>query len=120
MKMVESQIKGRGIKDTAVLNALRTVPRHELVPTHYREFAYHDRPLPIGEDQTISQPYIVGLMSELLNAKPGDKILEIGTGSGYQAAVLAEMGLHVYSIEIIEVLAKRATRDLKAHWIPRC
>lgn len=113
MKMVEFQIKDRGIKNPAVIKALRTVPRHELVPIIYRLSAYEDRPLPIGENQTISQPYIVGLMSELLQAKPGDKILEIGTGSGYQAAVLAEMGLQVHSIEIIEPLAKRATTDLK-------
>ncbi len=113
MKMVEFQIKDRGIKSPAVIKALRTVPRHELVPIIYRLSAYEDRPLPIGENQTISQPYIVGLMSELLRAKPGDKILEIGTGSGYQAAVLAEMGLQVYSIEIIEPLAERATADLK-------
>lgn len=113
MKMVEFQIKDRGIENPAVIKALRTVPRHELVPVSYRLSAYEDRPLPIGENQTISQPYIVGLMSELLRSKPGDKILEIGTGSGYQAAVLAEMDLQVYSIEIIEPLAKQATADLK-------
>ena len=113
MDMVETQLKKRGIRDEAVLNALRTVKRHELVPELYRKFAYEDHPLPIGEVQTISQPYIVGLMSELLHAKPGDKILEIGTGSGYQAAILAEMGLSVFSIEIIEPLAVRAEADLK-------
>ncbi|MCB1122247.1 MAG: protein-L-isoaspartate(D-aspartate) O-methyltransferase [Verrucomicrobiae bacterium] len=111
--MVETQIKGRGVKDPAVLKAMQAVQRHELVPAPYRKLAYEDHPLPIGEDQTISQPYIVGLMSELLEANPGDKILEIGTGSGYQAAVLAEMGLEVYTIEIIESLATRAAADLK-------
>lgn len=111
--MVEKQIQRRGIKNPAVLQAMRTVKRHELVPVPYRSKAYGDHPLPIGEKQTISQPYIVGLMSELLQAKPGDKILEIGTGSGYQAAVLAEMGLEVFSIEIIEPLARRAKADLK-------
>ena len=113
MDMVETQLKKRGIRDEAVLDALRTVKRHELVPEPYRKLAYEDHPLPIGEEQTISQPYIVGLMSELLRAKPGDKILEIGTGSGYQAAILAEMGLSVFSIEIIEPLAVRAEADLK-------
>ncbi|MCZ6671756.1 MAG: protein-L-isoaspartate(D-aspartate) O-methyltransferase [Verrucomicrobia bacterium] len=112
MDMVKKQIQRRGIKDPAVLEAMRVVKRHELVPAPYRKNAYEDHPLPIGENQTISQPYIVGLMSELLQADPGDKILEIGTGSGYQAAVLAEMGLHVFSIEIIESLAKRAEKDL--------
>ena len=113
MDMVDKQIKRRGIKDPAVLEAMRAVKRHELVPQPYRKMAYEDHPLPIGEDQTISQPYIVGLMSELMQVEPGDKILEIGTGSGYQAAVLAEMGLKVYSIEIIEPLATRAAADLK-------
>ena len=113
MKMVEYQIIDRGIENKTVLKAMRTVKRHELVPEPYRKFAYEDYPIPIGEDQTISQPYIVALMSELLGAKPGDKILEIGTGSGYQAAVLAEMGLEVYSIEIIQSLAVRAKKDLE-------
>lgn len=113
MKMVEYQIIDRGIEDRAVLKAMRTVLRHELVPEPYRKFAYEDYPIPIGADQTISQPYIVALMSELLEAKAGEKILEIGTGSGYQAAVLAEMGLEVYSMEIIQSLAVRAKKDLK-------
>lgn len=113
MDMVEKQIKKRGINDKAVLDAMRIVKRHELVPAVYQSKAYEDHPLPIGEKQTISQPYIVGLMSELLQADPGDKILEIGTGSGYQAAVLAEMGLEVFSIEIIQSLAVRAEADLK-------
>lgn len=113
MDMVDDQIKQRGIRDKVVLEAMRKVKRHELVPVPYQEMAYEDHPLPIGENQTISQPYIVGLMSELLQAKPGDKILEIGTGSGYQAAVLAEMGLEVFSIEIIKPLAVRAEADLR-------
>lgn len=112
MEMVDEQIKRRGVTDPAVLEAMRVVKRHELVPRIYQKFAYDDRPLPIGEDQTISQPYIVGLMSELLEVKAGDKVLEIGTGSGYQAAVLAEMGIEVYTIEIIETLANRARTDL--------
>lgn len=113
MDMVDKQIKRRGIKNRTVLDAMRAVKRHELVPALYRKMAYEDHPLPIGEDQTISQPYIVGLMSELLKVEAGDKILEIGTGSGYQAAVLAEMGLKVYTIEIIDPLATRAAADLK-------
>jgi protein-L-isoaspartate(D-aspartate) O-methyltransferase len=113
MKMVELQIRDRGVKNEAVLKAMGDVQRHELVPLLYRKYAYEDFPLPIGEDQTISQPYIVGLMSELLDVKAGDKVLEIGTGSGYQAAVLAEMGMQVYTIEIIEPLAVRAAKDLK-------
>ena len=113
MDMVDDQIKRRGIRDKAVLDALRKVKRHELVPVPYQKMAYEDHPLPIGENQTISQPYIVGLMSELLRVNPGDKVLEIGTGSGYQAAVLAEMGLEVFSIEIIKPLAVRAEADLK-------
>ena len=113
MKMVDEQIARRGVKDKRVLEAMRVVKRHELVPERYRSQAYDDHPLPIGERQTISQPYIVGLMSELLSSEPGDKILEIGTGSGYQAAILAEMELEVYTIEIIETLAARAARDLK-------
>ena len=89
-----------------------SVPRQEFVPDKYRDQAYNDNPLPIGEGQTISQPYIVALMTELLEVQPGDKILEIGTGSGYQAAVLAEMGAEVYSIEIISELAERARKAL--------
>ncbi len=112
MKMVKEQIAARGVEDRNVLEAMEAVKRHELVPERYRKLAYEDHPLPIGKDQTISQPYIVGLMSQLLEADPGDKILEIGTGSGYQAAVLAEMGLEVYSIEIIESLAIRTEKDL--------
>ena len=106
--MVERDIASRGVRDAAVLAAMRRVPRHWFVPANQRRFAYQDRPLPIGEGQTISQPYIVALMTELLELDAGDKVLEIGTGSGYQAAVLAELTDQVFSIEIVESLGKRA------------
>jgi len=106
--MVRKQIEARGVSDPRVLDAMRKVPRHRFVPESQRPHAYEDRPLPIGEGQTISQPYIVALMTELAGVKPGDTVLEVGTGSGYQAAVLAQMGVKVYSIEIIEPLARRA------------
>ncbi len=113
-RMVVEQIAARGIADAAVLRAMRTVPRHELAPLHVRAEAYNDHPLPIGHGQTISQPYIVAYMTELLRLKPGAKTLEIGTGSGYQAAVLAEVTkTNVYTIEIVEPLAMRAAADLK-------
>ena len=95
-----------------MLEAMRKVPRHRFMPESQRAHAYDDRPLPIAQGQTISQPYIVALMSELADVKPGDTVLEVGTGSGYQAAVLAEMGVKVFSIEIIEPLAKQATATL--------
>ncbi len=107
-RMVRQQIETRGVKDPEVLTAMRAVPRHRFVPSDYREASYQDSPLPIGEGQTISQPYIVALMSELLEVGPGDKVLEIGTGSGYQAAVLAAMGIEVYTIEIRDRLCERA------------
>ena len=107
-RMVRQQIETRGVKDPAVLAAMRSVPRHRFVSEDYREAAYNDSPLPIGESQTISQPYIVALMSELLEVAPGDKVLEIGTGSGYQAAILAEMGVEVYTVEIRQRLCERA------------
>ena len=110
--MVRTQIASRGVRDPAVLRAMRTVPRHRFVPSSRGAAAYDDRPLPIGHRQTISQPYIVALMSELAHVKPGDRVLEVGTGSGYQAAVLAEMGVKVFSIEIVEPLAKRAKATL--------
>jgi protein-L-isoaspartate(D-aspartate) O-methyltransferase len=106
--MVETQIRARGIKDETVLNAMLKVDRHEFVPEGARHLAYSDRPLPIGEGQTISQPYIVALMTELLELKKGDRVLEIGTGSGYQAAILAELADHLYTIEIIESLGRSA------------
>lgn len=109
--MVEHQIRRRGIEDKHVLAAMERVPRHAFVPAAMRELAYTDGPLPIGKGQTISQPYIVASMSEALALQPGMKVLEIGTGSGYQAAVLAEMGLEVYTIEYIHKLAMEA-KDL--------
>jgi protein-L-isoaspartate(D-aspartate) O-methyltransferase len=112
--MVESQIAQRGIKDKSVLDAMRKVPRHLLVPEKVRPYAYDDMPIPIGEGQTISQPYIVALMTELIKPNKDMKVLEIGTGSGYQAAVLAEIVREVYTIEIFESLGIRAERDLKA------
>ena len=110
--MVRRQIEARGVRDPRVLEAMRKVPRHRFMPESQRAHAYDDRPLPIAQGQTISQPYIVALMSELADVKPGDTVLEVGTGSGYQAAVLAEMGVKVFSIEIIEPLAKQATATL--------
>lgn len=115
-EMVQAQLAGRDITDKTVLDAMRRVPRHLFVPDGLRDDAYDDRPLPIGEGQTISQPYIVALMTQLAEVEPGDRVLDIGTGSGYQAAVLAEMGTQVASIEIVEALAKEAEqrlRDLK-------
>lgn len=111
-QMVEQQILARGISDEAVLEAMRVVPRHLFVPEDMIPFAYDDRPLPIGYGQTISQPYIVALMTESLQVKPGDKVLEIGTGSGYQAAILAELKANVYTIEIIPELATQAEERL--------
>ena len=111
--MVERQVATRGIHDAAVLDALRIVPRHQFVPLLARGEAYSDRPLPIGFDQTISQPYIVALMTELAEVQPGDRVLEIGTGSGYQAAVLASMGCTVFTIEIVNPLAERAAETLE-------
>jgi protein-L-isoaspartate(D-aspartate) O-methyltransferase len=111
--MVESQIKARGIKDPRVLDAMLKVKRHLFVPSHISHLAYEDYPLSIGEGQTISQPYIVALMTELLSPKGTEKILEIGTGSGYQAAILAELAGEVYTIEIFESLARQSEGLLK-------
>jgi len=111
--MVKYQIEARGIKDRRVIEAMRKVPRHLFVPPEYRDAAYEDRPLPIGEGQTISQPYIVALMTEALGLKGGERVLEIGTGSGYQAAILAELAGEVYTIEIVPSLAKRAEELLR-------
>jgi len=112
-QMVETQIKARGVTDERVLAAMEKVPRHLFVPQQYIDEAYADHPLPIGYGQTISQPYIVAYMTELLNLKPGDKVLEIGTGSGYQAAILAEITDKVYTVEIIPELARSAEERLK-------
>lgn len=111
-KMVAEQIRARGVTDPAVLAAVGAVPRHLFVPKDERRGAYEDRPLPIGFDQTISQPYIVALMTSLLDLRPGDRVLEVGTGSGYQAAVLSRVAGEVYSIEILKPLGERARRTL--------
>lgn len=111
--MVEEQIAGRGVENAAVLDALRQVPRHLFIPENVRDQAYEDRPLPIGEGQTISQPYIVALMTQLADLGADDKVLEIGTGSGYQAAVLSRIVREVYSIEILEPLGRRAAGTLR-------
>ena len=112
--MVRQQIEERDITDPYVLEAMRTVKRHLFVPKLQQWFAYEDRPLPIGYGQTISQPYIVAYMTEVAQLKPEDKVLEIGTGSGYQAAVLAHIVKEVYTIEIIEALAQRAEKTLNS------
>lgn len=112
-KMVKIQIMNRGIKDPGVLEAMRKVPREKFVDTPYRESAYEDRPLPIGMGQTISQPYIVALMTESLELTGMDKVLEIGTGSGYQVAVLAEIAREVYSVEIVTSLYEKVKKLLK-------
>lgn len=111
-EMVATQIRARGISDERVLEVMERVPRHEFVPRDMRKMAYADMPLPIGYGQTISQPYIVGLMSGLLDASPFARVLEIGTGSGYQAAVLSGLVSEVFTIEIIEPLATRAREVL--------
>jgi len=112
-KMVEKQIVGRGISDKPTLEALRKVPRHLFVPRNMEEYAYDDSPLPIGYSQTISQPYIVALMTQVVSPAPGKKVLEIGTGSGYQAAVLAEIVDSVFTIEIVPELAKQSAELFK-------
>jgi protein-L-isoaspartate(D-aspartate) O-methyltransferase len=113
-EMVERQLVGRGIRDSRVLAAMRRVPRHRFAPESLRAEAYADYPLPIGEGQTISQPYIVARMTELLLLEGRERVLEIGTGSGYQTAVLAELATEVYTIEYLPALAARATRTLNA------
>jgi len=111
--MVERQIEARGVKDPAVLGAMRRVPRHRFVPGLYAGQAYWDGPLPIGHGQMVSQPYIVAFMTEALRLHSDDKLLEIGTGSGYQTAILAELARDVFSIEIVEPLAAQAAEKLK-------
>lgn len=113
IRMVAAQVEDRGVRDDRVLEALRKVPRHRFVPEPERLRAYEDYPLPIGFGQTISQPYIVGLMTELLSLKGTERVLEIGTGSGYQAAVLSGLAAEVYTIEIIPELAARADSTLR-------
>ena len=111
--MIDRDLRGRGIKDPRVLSVMEAVPRHLFVPENLRLSAYEDRPLPIGEGQTISQPYIVAYMSELLELRGNEKVLEIGTGSGYQTAVLARLAAEVYSIEIISSLSESAKRIIE-------
>ena len=113
VRMVREQIQDRGVADQGVIGAMLAVPRHEFVPRSQRDMAYADRPLPIGEGQTISQPYIVALMTELLELEAGDKVLEVGTGSGYQAAVASHLADSVFTIEIIPDLAEQATKRLR-------
>ena len=112
--MVATQIRARGVRDERVLRALEKVPRHLFVPPNIQDHAYDDNPLPIGEQQTISQPYIVAVMTELLGLEGSEKVLELGTGSGYQAAILAEVARRVYTIERIESLSRNAEVLLKA------
>jgi protein-L-isoaspartate(D-aspartate) O-methyltransferase len=111
-RMVAEQLRARDIRDERVLRAMERVPRHLFVPENVRANAYADHPLPIGHDQTISQPYIVGFMTEALDVKPDNRVLEIGTGSGYQAAILGELARDVYTIEIVEPLAETARKRL--------
>ena len=113
-RMVDRQIRARGISDPSVLAAMSRVPRHRFVPSTYQDEAYDDHPLPIGLDQTISQPYIVAYMTEAADIAPHEKVLEIGTGSGYQAAILAEIAREVYSVELLAELAERARQVLHA------
>jgi len=112
-RMVRDQLADRGVRDRRVLRAMRTVPRHEFVPPEWRSAAYSDGALPIEEGQTISQPYIVASMTELAQVRPGSRVLEVGTGSGYQAAVLAQIGARVFSIEIVEGLCRSAAERLR-------
>ena len=113
-RMVTEQIQRRGVKDPRVLRAMRAIPRHAFIPGNLQSEAYEDHPVSIGEGQTISQPYIVAYMTELLEVKPGHSILEIGTGCGYQTAVLAILGAEVYTIEIIASLQQTARQTLHA------
>src|SRR5271156_4280594 len=111
--MVDSQLRARGLRDERMLDAMKRVPRHEFTAERYRDQAYEDHPLPIGEGQTISQPYIVALMLEALELKPSDRVLEVGTGSGYVTALLAELTAEVFSVERHAALADQA-RELLA------
>lgn len=113
-QMVDEHLRPRGIRDERVLEAMAAVPRHLFVPEQHRQMAYYDGPLPIGEDQTISQPYIVALMTQLLALQGDERILEIGTGSGYQTAVLCQLAAYVYSLERFPLLARHAADTLTA------
>ena len=117
-QMVDAQLIRRGLSDPRVLAAMAELPRHAFVPADWQEQAYADSPLPLGPEQTISQPYIVGLMLEKAELAAGDRVLEVGTGSGYQAALLAELGAETYSIELDPILAARAARSLAAAGYP--
>lgn len=112
-RMVRTQLESRGIKDEKVLDAMRSVPRHMFVPENVLSHAYSDEPLPIGEGQTISQPYIVAYMTETLSLEEGNRVLEIGTGSGYQTAILAEIARQIFTVELVESLSHRAQEVLK-------
>jgi protein-L-isoaspartate(D-aspartate) O-methyltransferase len=112
--MVERQLISRGIQNSKVIRAMIKIPRHKFVPENLKDSAYEDSPLPIGMEQTISQPYIVALMTELLNLKEADRVLEVGTGSGYQTAIIAEIGCEVYTVEILEPVAEKAKRVLQS------
>lgn len=112
-QMVEEQLRERGVSDPAVLEAFRRVERHLFVPLELREFAYEDRPLPIGHQQTISQPFIVAYMTEAVHLKKTDRVLEVGTGSGYQAAILGELAAEVYTLEVVKAFAEESSRRLK-------
>src|SRR5919112_3905984 len=112
LRLVDQGLVGVGIRDSATLAAMRTVPRHEFVPEDQRVYAYQDTPLPIGHEQTISQPAVVALMTQLVEPRPGKKVLEVGTGSGYQAAVLAQAGCRVWTIEIFRALAEESRARL--------
>jgi protein-L-isoaspartate(D-aspartate) O-methyltransferase len=112
-QMVERQLAGRGISDERVLQVMRDVPRHRFVPEDMWDMSYRDTPLPIGHGQTISQPYIVAYMTQMLHLTPDDRVLEVGTGSGYQVAILSRLAKHVYSIERVEELARRAEQVLQ-------
>jgi len=111
--MVDTQIVPSDVEDQRIVDAMRGVPRHLFVPEHSQHLAYGDHPVQVGHGQTISQPYIVGIMTQLARLKPGNKILDVGTGSGYQAAILAELGMEVYTIEILPALAERAAKALE-------
>jgi protein-L-isoaspartate(D-aspartate) O-methyltransferase len=112
-RMVERQLAGRGITDQRVLQAMREVPRHRFIPEDLWDMAYRDTPLPIGHDQTISQPYIVGYMTQMLHLTSDDQVLEVGTGSGYQAAILSRLAKKVHTIERVEALAQHAEQALQ-------
>jgi len=119
-RMVKFQIESRGVKDKDVLNAMQTVPRDAFVPEEFAKEAYEDHPVPIGYGQTISQPYIVAVMTELLQLRRDSRVLEVGTGSGYQAAILAELAEHVYTVEIVQTLCEAAKKRMAGLGLLKC